>query len=98
MSIHRIILDAIVTKQSLTATSCGVVYILSPHVLGRDRGGAQIMIAYEHVGEDTIDAGGRWHCLQLLQLESVSANGSKWRRGHGKPPEEQIVRLEAGTF
>ncbi|HTR84981.1 MAG TPA: hypothetical protein VMI56_10920 [Reyranella sp.] len=92
---HDVIRDAIISKRSVTAQENGYTRRFSPHKLGRESNGEDVVIGYQYAGDRPggLPKGGDWCCLRLSSLDEVEPNGDEWVRGHGEVPRDHLVSL-----
>src|SRR5205809_7972889 len=89
----QVIRDAIRRRASLTATYERYVRFFSPHILGKDSSGAQIVVGYQYAGgrRGGLPPAGDWACFYIAGLSAVTPNADTWAAG---PVTEKPIHVE----
>ena len=79
MDAYELIVEAIRTRQQVTARYLGAERVFSPHALGTKHGKPHVL-AYQFAGESRsgLPAGGEWRCLNLEDLEEIALHPGPW--------------------
>jgi len=93
---HEVIRDAIISKRSVTAHDNGHVRRFSPHTLGSEADGEEVVIGYQYAGDRPggLPRGGDWCCLLLAEIDDVQPNDDGWQTGAGPAPRDHLAKIE----
>jgi hypothetical protein len=72
--------NAILAEQQVTCTYGGGVRELCPHIIGTNKSGEEVVLAWQFAGESS----GRlpqWRCLKLANVENARARDGRWHEG-----------------
>lgn len=98
--LHDLIRDAIIAKRSVTARAPQGIRRFSPHALGKEADGTEVIVGFQYAGADENgpDAAPHWCCLRLDGLKEARLNDDPWATGPGTPPRDHLVSIEVWNF
>jgi hypothetical protein len=77
---YNVIADAIRLRRSLTANFDSQIWHFSPHVLGTDLDGKQVVLGFPYVA-DGLPLMGNWCFFRLDDLRDIIPNRDRWLTG-----------------
>ena len=81
---------AILTEQQVVCVYDGRPRELCPHIIGRNKSGEQVVLAWQFAGESS----GRlpqWRCLRLAHVSDVRLREGRWHEGGSHRTEQTCV-------
>jgi hypothetical protein len=81
---------AILSEQQVVCTYDGRVRELCPHIIGRNRNGEEVVLAWQFAGESS----GRlpqWRCLKLASVRHARLRAGRWHAGTSHKTTQQCV-------
>ena len=63
---------------------------LCPHIIGRNRNGEEVVLAWQFAGESS-GALPQWRCLRLANVTNASLRGGRWHEGGSHRSEQTCV-------
>ena len=82
--------DAILAEQQVVCGYDGRVRELCPHIIGTNRKGEEVVLAWQFGGESS----GRlpqWRCLRLANVRDARAQTGRWHEGGSHRAEQTCV-------
>jgi hypothetical protein len=82
--------NAILAEQQVACTYDGRRRELCPHIIGINRGGEEVVLAWQFAGESS----GRlpqWRCLKLAKMRNARASAGPWHEGGSHKTEQVCV-------
>jgi hypothetical protein len=82
--------DAILAEQQLTCVYDGRYRELCPHIIGTNKDGEEVVLAWQFAGESS----GRlpqWRCLRLRNVRDAQARAGKWYAGSSHQTTQTCV-------
>lgn len=89
-STYALFRNAILTEQQIACTYQGRQRELCPHIIGRNRNGEAVVLAWQFAGESS----GRlpqWRCLRLANVSDISLRQGRWHEGGSHRREQTCV-------
>jgi len=81
---------AIRTEQQVVCVYDGRPRELCPHIIGRNRNGEQVVLAWQFAGESSGKLP-QWRCLRLALVSDVSLRKGPWLEGGSHLSEQTCV-------
>ena len=72
--------NAILAEQQVTCLYEGRPRELCPHVIGVNRSGEEVVLAWQFAGESS-GALPQWRCLKLANVQNARARNGRWYEG-----------------
>lgn len=79
-AIYSLFRKAILAEQQVTCTYDGRHRELCPHIIGTNRDGEEVVLAWQFAGESS-GALPQWRCLRLKNVRGARARAGKWYAG-----------------
>ena len=82
--------EAILAERQVTCSYDGRIRELCPHIIGRNRNGEEVVLAWQFAGQSS----GRlpqWRCLRLANVRDVSSRDGPWHEGGSHRSEQTCV-------
>jgi hypothetical protein len=82
--------EAILAERQVTCSYDGRIRELCPHIIGRNRNGEEVVLAWQFAGQSS----GRlpqWRCLRLANVRDVSTRDGPWHEGGSHRSEQTCV-------
>ena len=79
-STYTLFRNAILAEQQVVCTYGGRFRELCPHIIGTNKDGAEVVLAWQFAGESS----GRlpqWRCLRLANVRNARAHDGRWHEG-----------------
>src|SRR5271169_1796042 len=83
--------NAILAEQQVTCLYEGRVRELCPHIIGTNKSGEEVVLAWQFAGESS----GRlpqWRCLRLANVRDVRTRVGPWHEGGSHRTRQTCVR------
>ncbi|RNJ51159.1 hypothetical protein D1O30_17695 [Methylocystis hirsuta] len=90
--------QAIVSKKQIVCTYHGLIREVCPHTLGYNQAGGEQALVFQFAGQSSkgLPPGGEWRCLDLSQVNSVSARDGQWHTAPNHSlPQTCVARVTA---
>jgi hypothetical protein len=72
--------SAILGEQQVTCVYDGRVRELCPHIIGRNKAGEEVVLAWQFSGESSGPLP-QWRCLRLAGVSDARARAGRWHEG-----------------
>ena len=82
--------EAITTEQQVACLYDGRPRELCPHIIGRNRNGEEVVLAWQFAGESSGKLP-QWRCLRLANVSGVSLRKGRWHEGGSHRSEQTCV-------
>jgi hypothetical protein len=82
--------EAILAERQVICRYGGRVRELCPHIIGRNRNGEEVVLAWQFAGQSS----GRlpqWRCLRLANVRDFSSREGRWYEGGSHRSEQTCV-------
>jgi hypothetical protein len=82
--------EAILAERQVTCSYDGRIRELCPHIIGRNRNGEEVVLAWQFAGQSS----GRlpqWRCLRLANVRDASSRDGPWHEGRSHRSEQTCV-------
>jgi hypothetical protein len=91
-STYTIFRNAILTERQVTCTYEGRHRELCPHIIGTNKSGEEVVLAWQFGGESSGKLP-QWRCLRLAKVSDISARNGRWHEG-GSHKKNQVCVSE----
>jgi hypothetical protein len=82
--------DAILRQQQVTCTYHGHARELCPHIIGTNKSGEEVVLAWQFAGESS-GALPQWRCLRLANVKNARARNGRWFEGGSHKTTQKCV-------
>ena len=72
--------NAILAEQQVICIYDGRTRELCPHIIGANRGGEEVVLAWQFGGESSGKLP-QWRCLKLVNVSNARARAGRWHEG-----------------
>src|SRR5579871_2275412 len=82
--------NAILSEHQVVCSYDGRLRELCPHIIGRNRSGEEVVLAWQFAGESS----GRlpqWRCLKLANVRDASVRNGLWHEGRSHKTAQNCV-------
>jgi hypothetical protein len=89
-AIYALFRNAILREQQVTCTYDGRYRELCPHIIGTNKSGDEVVLAWQFAGESS----GRlpqWRCLRLANVGDAQARDGRWYAGGSHKTSQKCV-------
>src|SRR5260370_18397051 len=87
---YRLLRNAILAEQQVTCTYEGRHRELCPHIIGTNRNGEEVVLAWQFAGESSGKLS-QWRCLRLANVRDARARNGHWFEGGSHNTEQTCV-------
>ena len=85
---------AILTEQQVVCVYDGRPRELCPHIIGRNKSGEQVVLAWQFAGESSGPLP-QWRCLKLANVRDARARDGRWHAGGShKTTQKCVVNID----
>ena len=82
--------EAILAERQVICGYDGRYRELCPHIIGRNRNGEEVVLAWQFAGESS-GALPQWRCLRLANVTNASLREGRWHEGGSHRSEQTCV-------
>ena len=82
--------EAILAEKQVTCSYDGRTRELCPHIIGRNRHGEEVVLAWQFAGQ-TSGVLPQWRCLRLANVRGARAREGPWHEGGSHRSEQTCV-------
>jgi len=82
--------EAILAERQVICSYDGRYRELCPHIIGRNRNGEEVVLAWQFAGESS-GALPQWRCLRLANVTNASLRKGRWHEGGSHRSEQTCV-------
>ena len=82
--------DAILAEQQVTCTYDGRYRELCPHIIGSNKDGEEVVLAWQFAGESSGQLP-QWRCLKLKSVRNAQVRDGKWYAGSSHQTTQTCV-------
>lgn len=93
---YRIFREAILSERQVTCVYQGRRREVCPVIIGRDKDGAEAVLAWQFAGESNskrLPPGGAWKCLKLENVRNATSRDGLWHEGQSHQSEQSCVTI-----
>jgi hypothetical protein len=87
---YALVRNAILRQQQVVCTYEGRRRELCPHILGTNKGGEEVVLAWQFAGESSGKLP-QWRCLRLANVRNASARDGRWQEGNSHKATQSCV-------
>jgi hypothetical protein len=87
---YNLFRDAILREKQVICTYQGRVRELCPHIIGLNRSGEEVVLAWQFAGESSGKLP-QWRCLKLANVRDARARNGRWHEGGSHRTEQTCV-------
>jgi len=81
---------AILAERQVTCRYDGRVRELCPHIIGRNKSGEEVVLAWQFAGESSGKLP-QWRCLRLARVTDAQSRDGQWFEGSSHRSEQTCV-------
>jgi hypothetical protein len=89
-AIYTLFRNAILREQQVTCTYDGRYRELCPHIIGTNKSGEEVVLAWQFAGESSGTLP-QWRCLKLVNVENARARDGRWYAGGSHKTSQKCV-------
>jgi hypothetical protein len=82
--------NAILAEQQVTCIYDGRPRELCPHIIGTNKGGEEVVLAWQFAGESSGPLP-EWRCLRLARVSAAKAREGRWFEGRSHQTTQTCV-------
>jgi hypothetical protein len=82
--------NAILSEQQVTCAYDGRARELCPHIIGTNKGGEEVVLAWQFAGESSGPLP-EWRCLRLAKVKNARARNGRWHEGGSHKKAQKCV-------
>ena len=83
--------NAILSEQQVVCRYDGRVRELCPHIIGTNKAGEEVVLAWQFAGESSGRLPPQWRCLRLANVRDASLRKGRWHEGSSHRTEQTCV-------
>jgi hypothetical protein len=87
---YKIFRNAILNEKQVTCSYQGRHRELCPHVIGLNKSGEEVVLAWQFAGESSGKLP-QWRCLRLAEVGDARARDGRWHEGSSHRTEQTCV-------
>jgi hypothetical protein len=87
---YTVFREAILAEQQVVCRYDGRVRELCPHIIGTNRKGEEVVLAWQFGGESSGPLP-QWRCLRLANVRDARARDGRWHEGGSHRTEQTCV-------
>jgi hypothetical protein len=87
---YTLVRNAILAEQQVTCTYDGRSRELCPHIIGTNKDGEDVVLAWQFGGESSGPLP-QWRCLKLANVRDARARDGRWHEGGSHKSEQSCV-------
>ena len=87
---YTIFRNAILAEQQVTCTYDGRRRELCPHIIGANKDGEEVVLAWQFGGESSGKLP-QWRCLKLANVRNARPRDGRWHEGGSHKSEQRCV-------
>jgi hypothetical protein len=89
-AVYIVFRNAILAEQQVVCTYSGLRRELCPHIIGTNRSGEEVVLAWQFAGESSGPLP-EWRCLKLANVREAKARNGSWHEGGSHRTEQSCV-------
>jgi hypothetical protein len=89
-AVYIVFRNAILAEQQVVCTYNGRRRDLCPHIIGTNRSGEEVVLAWQFAGESSGPLP-QWRCLRLANVHDAKARNGSWHEGGSHRTEQSCV-------
>ena len=82
--------EAILAERQVTCQYDGRTRELCPHIIGRNRNGEEVVLAWQFAGQSSGPLP-QWRCLRLANVSDARSREGRWHEGGSHRTEQTCV-------